>query len=50
MGLPAADVANFVGYLLWSVWLITFAALPWRRPALDARGTKTPNRMRTIVI
>lgn len=34
-GLPGVDVANFVGYVLWSVWLIVFAVLLWRRPALE---------------
>lgn len=30
-GLPGVDTANFLGYVLWSVWLIVFAALLWRR-------------------
>lgn len=25
LGLPVADVANLVGYVLWSVWLVAFA-------------------------
>lgn len=32
-GLPGVDVANFVGYVLWSMWLIVFAVVLWRRPA-----------------
>lgn len=33
IGLPAVDVANFVGYVLWSVWLVVFAVLLWPRSA-----------------
>lgn len=40
-GLPGVDAANFVGYVLWSVWLIVFAALLWRRSALDERAAQT---------
>jgi hypothetical protein len=25
------DFANFVGYILWSIWLLAFAILIWRR-------------------
>ena len=32
LDLPGADFANFVGYVLWSVWLLAFAVLIWRRP------------------
>ena len=28
---PGTDFANFVGYILWSVWLLIFAVLIWRR-------------------
>jgi hypothetical protein len=32
LGLPIIDLANFAGYVLWSVWLIAFAAvLAFRR-------------------
>jgi hypothetical protein len=27
LGLPAVDTANFVGYVLWCVWLIAFAVV-----------------------
>jgi hypothetical protein len=27
---PGTDVANFVGYVLWSVWLLAFAVIVWR--------------------
>src|SRR5918993_2882051 len=32
LNLPAIDLANFAGYILWSVWLVAFAALIIRRP------------------
>lgn len=37
--LPGADLANFVGYILWSLWLIAFATHLWRRGGsrLDGR-------------
>jgi Domain of unknown function (DUF4386) len=32
LGLPVIDMANFAGYVLWSIWLIAFAAvLAFRR-------------------
>ncbi len=33
LGLPVVDTANFVGYVLWSAWLIAFAVLLARGPA-----------------
>ena len=27
LGLPVIDTANFLGYVLWSVWLIAFAVV-----------------------
>ncbi|MFC6083560.1 DUF4386 family protein [Sphaerisporangium aureirubrum] len=35
LDLPAIDMANFAGYVLWSVWLVAFAVLLVRR-------TRTP--------
>ncbi len=32
LDVPGADFANFVGYILWSVWMLVFAALIMRRP------------------
>lgn len=32
LDVPGADFANFVGYIVWSLWLLTFATLLWRRP------------------
>jgi hypothetical protein len=32
LGVPGVDFLNFIGYVLWSVWLVAFAAvLLWRR-------------------
>ena len=33
-----SDLANFVGYVLWSVWLLIFAAV------LVRRGARQPSR------
>jgi len=30
LGVPGTDLANFLGYVLWSVWLLAFAVLVWR--------------------
>lgn len=41
LGVPGTDLANFVGYVAWSAWLLAFAVLTWRAaPARDtsARG------------
>jgi hypothetical protein len=32
LNLPGVDLANFVGYVLWSVWLVAFAVVLVRRP------------------
>jgi hypothetical protein len=38
LALPIVDLANFVGYVLWSVWLLIFAAV------LARRGARQPSR------
>ena len=35
LDLPGADLANFVGYVLWSIWLVAFAVLIWRWPQAE---------------
>ncbi len=30
LGVPGTDTANFIGYILWSVWLVTLGVLIWR--------------------
>jgi hypothetical protein len=48
--LPGVDLANFVGYVLWSLWLVAFAIVLVRRPAvvpapaLDALTAPTARR------
>jgi uncharacterized protein DUF4386 len=32
LDVPGADFANFVGYILWSLWMLAFATLILRRP------------------
>jgi hypothetical protein len=43
LGLPGVDLANFIGYILWSVWLLAFAAILLRRrtPASTSPATRT---------
>jgi hypothetical protein len=31
LDVPGTDFANFVGYIVWSIWLLAFAILIWRR-------------------
>ncbi len=31
LDVPGTDFANFAGYILWSIWLVAFAVLIWRR-------------------
>ena len=42
LNLPGIDMANFVGYVLWSIWLIAFAVVlvraPKTAPALSGAG------------
>jgi hypothetical protein len=38
LDLPGIDMANFVGYVLWSFWLVSFAVLlPAARPSPRGR-------------
>lgn len=34
LDLPAFDLANFIGYVLWSVWLVAFAVLLVRKSSI----------------
>lgn len=29
-GVPGADSANFIGYILWSIWLVALGVLIWK--------------------
>ena len=40
---PGADFANFAGYVLWSLWLLAFAVLIWRRPERLAWTLPSPS-------
>ena len=40
LGVPGTDMANFIGYVLWSLWLITFAILLLRKPRAKPVSTK----------
>ena len=42
LDLPVVDTANFLGYILWSVWLIAFGVLILRRER--ARAAAPPKR------
>jgi len=46
LDLPVIDLANFVGYVLWSIWLVAFAILLLLRPHT---GTAAPARARSTV-
>ena len=39
LDVPGTDFANFVGYILWSIWMLAFATLIWQRPARDPCAT-----------
>ena len=41
LDVPGTDFANFVGYILWSVWLVAFAILIWRRSELESPAAQT---------
>ena len=40
LDLPVIDTANFAGYVLWSVWLVAFGVLLWRRPVTTATSPR----------
>jgi hypothetical protein len=44
LDLPVVDTANFIGYILWSVWLISFGVLMLvrERGAGTSRSTQSP--------
>ena len=46
LDLPVIDLANFIGYVLWSIWLVAFGLLLLRRPHT---GTAAPARARSTV-
>jgi hypothetical protein len=44
LDLPAVDTANFLGYILWSVWLIAFGVLILRHQRNAASTASPPQR------
>ena len=40
LDVPGTDFANFVGYILWSIWLLAFAFLIWRRFPAGGRAAE----------
>jgi hypothetical protein len=48
LGLPVVDTANFVGYILWSVWLLAFAVLVLR--GRGAATTSSTTRVRSTAV
>jgi hypothetical protein len=39
---PGTDFANFVGYIIWSIWLVVFAVLIWRRSHVEHPVAEQP--------
>ena len=52
LDVPGADFANFVGYVLWSIWMLVLAALIVRRPerigSSEAKGPPAPSPAPTL--
>jgi Domain of unknown function (DUF4386) len=44
LGLPAVDTANFLGYVLWSIWLIAFGVVILLRERRGASAPASPSR------
>lgn len=42
LDVPGTDFANFVGYIIWSIWLVVFAVLIWRRPQVEGPVAEQP--------
>ena len=42
LDVPGTDFANFVGYILWSIWLVAFAVLIWRRSHVGGPAAEQP--------
>lgn len=48
LDLPAIDLANFVGYNVWTAWLLAFAFLLLRRPNRWAISPRPAEPARTV--
>jgi hypothetical protein len=42
LDIAGADLANFLGYILWSIWMLAFATLILRRPGRIENPEATP--------
>ena len=42
LDVPGTDFANFAGYILWSIWLVAFAVLIWRRSNVGGPAAEQP--------
>ena len=42
LDVPGTDFANFAGYILWSIWLVVFAVLIWRRSHAGGPAAEQP--------
>ena len=42
LDVPGTDFANFAGYILWSIWLVVFAVLIWRRSNAGGPAAEQP--------
>lgn len=47
LGVPGTDLANFVGYIVWSIWMLAFATLVWRRTGQPSDTTAATGMPRT---
>jgi hypothetical protein len=46
LGLEAASLTNFAGYVAWCLWLIAMAVYLWRPPTRNTAANRSP-RVRT---
>ncbi len=37
-GVPGTDTANFIGYILWSAWLVALSVLIWQSIDVNRPG------------
>ena len=47
LGLPVIDTANFLGYILWSLWLIAFGSVLLMRERRAARAAPAAGAVAT---
>lgn len=47
-GVPGTDLANFVGYILWSLWLVVVGVIVWRADLADSSRERPTSRAEAI--